>query len=99
MAQERTREEAGDYHAKRTRDHETIRHWAESRNGHPAMVDQTEILRIDFDEPEQKLKRVSWDDFFHAFDHRDLEFLFQEHTQDGKLSRFNKFVHVGSDAG
>jgi hypothetical protein len=29
--------------------------------------------------------------------HRELEFLYQEHTQDGSRSRFNEFLGRGSD--
>jgi hypothetical protein len=87
--------------AKRTRDHATIRRWAEERGGHPAMVEGTQILRIDFDEPggndDVKLKRVSWDEFFRIFDERGLEFLYQGRTADGQISRFYKFVRSGTD--
>jgi hypothetical protein len=38
-----------DYHSHRTRDRETIRRWAERRGGRPAMVEGTQILRVDFD--------------------------------------------------
>jgi hypothetical protein len=94
------RRETVDYRARRTRDHETLRRWVEERRGHPAMVEGTEILRIDFDEPDdgdENLRPVSWDEFFRVFDERGLEFLHQERTRDGKISRFNKFVHAGSD--
>jgi hypothetical protein len=85
-----------DYETKRTRDHDTIRRWADERSGHPALVEGTEILRIDFKEPDENLKQVSWDEFFDTFDERELDFLYQEHTRDGKVSRFNKFVtHEG----
>jgi hypothetical protein len=39
----------------------------------------------------------TWDEFFHVFDERGLEFLYQERTHDGKISRFNKFVYPGTD--
>src|SRR3954454_25099142 len=97
MASTATRRKTQDYQSQRTRDHKIIRQWAEARDGHPAVVEKTEILRIDFDEPEENLRRISWDEFFRIFDSRDLEFLYQDHTQDGKESRFNKFVRSGSD--
>jgi hypothetical protein len=100
MAQTATREKTAQHESKRTRDHEAIRRWAEARGGHPAVVEGTEILRIDFDEPgdgDEKLHRISWDDFFRIFDSRDLEFLHQEKTQEGKPSRFNKFVRSGNE--
>lgn len=81
-----------DYHSHRTRDHETIRSWAEVRGGRPAVIEGTQILRVDFSEPEEKLSSVTWDEFFKTFDARRLEFLYQVHTQDGQLSRFRKFV-------
>ncbi|MFC7704763.1 hypothetical protein ACFQXB_11215 [Plastorhodobacter daqingensis] len=81
-----------------TRDHETIRHWAEARNGHPAKVDtggEGGILRIDFNDPEPGLTAISWEEFFEIFDANDLEFLYQDKTADGGTSRFNKFVSRG----
>jgi hypothetical protein len=95
------KEKTVDYEAHRTRDHETIRRWVEERGGWPALVEGTQILRIDFDDPDgssdQNLRPVSWDEFFQVFDERGLEFLYQERTHDGKISRFNKFVDSGSD--
>jgi hypothetical protein len=97
MARAAKQERKIDYHSKRTRDHRVIRTWAEARSGRPAMVRETQILRIDFDDPDEKLHPVSWEEFFRVFDGRELEFLFQEHTHDGKISRFNKLVNTGSD--
>ena len=101
MARTAKRKEEVDYHAKRTRDHETIRKWAEERGGRPTVVEGTQILRIDFDDPDgqqdEKLTPVSWDEFFRIFDDRNLEFLYQERTHDGHVSRFFKFVRAGSD--
>ncbi len=81
--------------SKTTRDHDTIREWAEARQGHPAKVDtggEGGILRIDFNEPEKNLTEISWEEFFQIFDDNNLEFLYQEETADGETSRFNKFV-------
>lgn len=82
-----------------TTDHEVIRRWAEERGGRPATVTQTAsgdepgILRIDFpDGAEPNLEPISWDEFFRKFDEKNLAFVYQEKTADGKLSRFNKFV-------
>jgi hypothetical protein len=81
-----------------TRDHDTIRKWAERRGGRPATVRATEedghagILRIDFDPKEEALEEVEWNEFFRKFDEADLAFLYQDRTKDGKLSRFHKFV-------
>lgn len=82
-----------------TTDHDEIRKWVEQRDGHPAMVADSErngreggVLRIDFDEPggndDVRLHRISWEEFFDVFDKNDLAFL----RQDEGESRFNKFV-------
>ncbi len=79
-----------------TTDHETIRQWAEARDGHPAVIrtkGKGGVLRIDFGEPEDNLEEISWDEFFKIFDENKLNFLYQDKTQDGGTSRFNKFVN------
>jgi hypothetical protein len=86
-----------DHTAKKTNDHETIKKWAEERDGHPAMVESTMrddsgLLRIDFEEPEENLTPVSWEKFFKTFDEKKLTFLYQEETAEGKQSRFFKFI-------
>jgi len=78
-----------------TTDHDEIRKWAEKRDGHPARVKtrgKGGILRIDFGEPEETLEPVAWDEFFKVFDENKLAFLYQDKTQDGGTSRFNKFI-------
>jgi len=78
-----------------TTDHDTIRAWAEARDGHPARVEGTGeggILRMDFGEPEERLTRIGWDEFFRIFEENALAFLYQETTADGSTSRFNKLV-------
>lgn len=82
-----------------TNDHETIRQWAEERNGRPARVETSEpggILRIDFGEPEEGLEEISWKAFFEIFEQNALSFLHQDETDDGGKSRFNKFVRRDS---
>jgi hypothetical protein len=83
-----------------------IRRWVESRGGFPATVKGTErggehagLLRIDFPDysGEGTLERISWEDFFDKFDQADIEFLFQEQTEDGSPSRFFKFVSRGGN--
>ena len=100
MARTAARRKNEDHQAHRTNNHKIIQKWVEARDGHPAVVEGTEILRIDFDEPDgedEKLERISWERFFSIFDSRELEFLYQDHTQAGKESRFNKFVRGGED--
>lgn len=86
--------------AVKTTDHDAIRKWAEQRGGKPAHVKQTGgkddpgILRIDFptgDEP--SLETISWEEFFEKFDAAKLAFLYQDRTDSGEVSRFNKFVN------
>ena len=85
--------------AQTTTDHDEIRAWITERDGRPSVVKGTEgrdgegILRVDFRDPDGKLADVDWDVFFQTFDDRGLSFLHQDHTADGSVSRFFKFVH------
>lgn len=82
-------------HATTTTDHDEIRKWAEARQGRPAKVRTSGsggILRIDFGEPEEELDAIEWEEFFDIFEKNNLAFLRQDKTDDGKTSRFNKFV-------
>ena len=83
--------------ARTTTDHDEIKHWCESRGGHPATVDdgtdEVSVLRIDFGEPDEGLRRIEWEEFFEKFDEKKLAFLHQDTTEGGEEeSRFNKFV-------
>jgi len=81
--------------AKTTTNHDEIRKWVEERKGRPAVVrtkGKGGILRIDFGKPEDSLEEISWEQFFEIFDENDLAFLHQDKTEDGKTSRFSKFV-------
>ena len=78
-----------------TKNHEVIKRWAEERGAKPATVPGTEhdghvgVLRFDFPGyGGQELKHVSWDEWFKTFDARNLTFIYQEHTKDGKESNF-----------
>lgn len=77
-----------------TTDHEEIRRWVEERNGNPARVEGTNLLRIDYPgySGEGTLEKIEWDEFFKIFDKNNLAFLYQEETKDGGESRFSKFV-------
>ena len=85
----------------RTRDHDVIRTWAEQRGGRPADVEGTGdgdgagVLRIEFRDEDGRLEDVSWVAFFETFDTSDVDFLYQERTSDGEVSRFHKFVREG----
>ncbi|MEU9824780.1 SAP domain-containing protein [Micromonospora chersina] len=79
-----------------TTDHEVIRRWAQARKGVPTTVDGTEhdghagVLRFDFPSNgrEQRLREISWEEWFRAFDERRLNFIYQEERSDGKQSNF-----------
>ena len=84
--------------AQATTDHDQIRKWIESRNGHPSVVRATHsdeqgsagLLRVDFGKPEPSLEEIEWDEFFDTFDSQGLAFLYQDKTADGDKSRFHK---------
>jgi hypothetical protein len=82
-----------------TTDHDTIRAWAEERGGRPATVKGTEsggedagVLRIDFQDPDDRLEEISWDDWFEKFDDQKLAFLYQDEKKSGETSTFFKLV-------
>lgn len=82
---------------KSTTDHNTIRKWAETRDGKPAVVtregEETELLRIDFPGyREENLQEVEWEQWFDIFDEQDLALIYQEETEEGERSNFNKIV-------
>ena len=84
----------GTSEAKVTTNHDEIRRWVEKRGGHPAQVKGTELLRIDYPgfSGEERLEKITWDQFFAAFEENNLAFLYQEKTKDGSESRFSKLV-------
>ena len=86
---------AGESH--NTKDHDTIRSWAEERGGKPSRVADTGVIQLDFPGYRgDRLEEISWDDWFAVFDDRGLEFVYQDTTADGEQSNFNKLVDSGS---
>lgn len=80
---------------RRTSNPVIIRRWTEQRGGHPARVAAIPdggVLRIAFGKPEAGLELIGWDRFFEIVHKRDLNFLYQEETEDGSKSRFYKFI-------
>ena len=79
-----------------TTDHDVIRQWAEARKGVPTTVDGTEhdghagVLRFDFpaNGRSERLREISWEEWFRTFDERRLNFIYQEERSDGKQSNF-----------
>ncbi len=91
---------SGSASAQVTTDHETIRRWAETRDGQPACVkgtggkDDIGMLRIDFPgySGEESLQHIGWEEWFEKFDERGLALLYQEQTAGGARSNFNKLI-------
>jgi len=77
-----------------TTSHEVIREWAQARDAVPATVEGTEhgdhlgVLRFDFGGDSERLRQVTWDEWFNTFDARRLNFLYQESRKDGTQSNF-----------
>ncbi|WP_372495054.1 hypothetical protein [Micromonospora phytophila] len=90
-----------------TTDHEVIRRWAESRKGVPCTVDGSEhdghagVLRFDFpaNGREDRLREISWEEWFAAFDQRRLNFIYQEERSDGKQSNFFRLENPDREDG
>jgi len=82
--------------ARTTTDHNEIRRWVEERGGFPASVKGTGdgndpgLLRIDYPgfSGEEKLQKISWEEFFAKFDSENLAFLYQDEPD----SRFSKLI-------
>ena len=78
-----------------TTNHDVIREWAESRKAVPSTVEGTEhddhlgVLRFDFPGyGGDRLREVSWAEWFDTFDKRRLNFIYQEERSDGSPSNF-----------
>lgn len=85
----------------RTTDHETIRKWAEARDGKPAVIsrneEKTEMLRLNFPGyAEENLEEIDWDEWFDIFEENNLALIYQEETKEGESSNFNKLVNRDS---
>jgi hypothetical protein len=89
-----------------TTSHDVIRQWAERRDATPATVEGTEhgdhlgVLRLDFPGfGGDKLRHVSWDEWFKTFDERGLNFLYQEERSDGTPSNFFRLENPDREDG
>lgn len=80
--------------SKITTDHGEIRKWVEERGGHPARVQGTNLLRIDYPgfSGEDTLEEITWEEFFAAFKENNLAFLYQDKLESGEISRFSKLI-------
>lgn len=79
-----------------TQDHEKIKSWITQHGGKPAVVEGTEdngsgagLLRVKFDDKQDDLVELDWQEFFSTFDQKGLSFLYQSEPKD---SRFFKFI-------
>jgi len=83
-----------------TTDHHEIRRWAEDRGGRPVRVKHDVLnpsastVQIDFlfDQYDDNLEEVSWEQFFEAFESHGLALVYQTETENGKVSRFGRIV-------
>ncbi len=86
-----------------TTHHEVIRQWAEEREGVPATVEGAEhgdhlgVLRIDFGGENDKLRHISWEEWFETFDSRQLTFIYQEQRSDGQQSNLFRLENPGRE--
>ena len=86
--------------SKTTTNHDEIRRWVEERGGFPARVKETDkqgkggVLRIDYPgfAGEERLEKISWEEFFAALDQNKLAFLYQNQLESGETSRFSKLI-------
>ena len=86
--------------SKTTTRHDEIRSWIHERGGFPARVKGTTeagaggVLRVDYPgfSGEDTLERLTWDEFFDAFETNKLAFLYQDTLASGEISRFSKFI-------
>jgi hypothetical protein len=97
-----TKETHTHHGSKTTTDLNEIKKWAGARQGKPVIIEGTEkgkegggVLRIDFPgfRGEDTFEEVSWDEWYKIFKSRNLEFLYQDKTADGKESRFFKLIN------
>lgn len=86
--------------SKVTTNHDEIQRWVEERGGSPARVKGTAeegvggLLRIDYPgyTGEERLEKITWQEFFAAFDDNRLAFLYQDKLESGETSRFSKLI-------
>ena len=82
-----------------TTDRNKIQSWVEERDGYPARVVGTDgrsggLIRIDYEgySGEDTLERITWDEWFDAFEKNNLAFLYQDQVKGGGKSRFSKLI-------
>lgn len=87
--------------SKTTTDLNTIKNWAESRSGVPAVIKDTDkgsgggVLRIHFphNSPDpESFDEISWEQFKNRFENNKLAMVYQEKRENGSNSTFYKFI-------
>jgi hypothetical protein len=79
-----------------TIDHDTIRRWAEEREGYPATLEgshpgtEAGVLRIGF-EGDEGVDRIGWDEFFEKFEQKALAMRIHNEPAKGGHDRFHEF--------
>jgi hypothetical protein len=90
-----------------TRNHEEIKHWAEERDGVPAVPKTNDVssktpqgLYIDFlDNGENKeMKQISWNEFFEKFEEKDLAFVYKDKVELGAENKEYSFVKLSDSS-
>ncbi|MFD0787515.1 hypothetical protein ACFQZ8_26740, partial [Micromonospora azadirachtae] len=79
-----------------TSNHEVIMRWARERGAKPATIAGTEregrVSVLTFNIPgyreSSRIREITWDDWFHTFDLRRLNLIYQEQMRDGRQSNF-----------
>ncbi|MFI7548568.1 hypothetical protein ACIBQ2_02375 [Micromonospora sediminimaris] len=79
-----------------TNNHDVIRRWARERGAKPATISGTERAGragvLTFNIPgyreSSRIREITWDEWFHTFDLRRLNLIYQEQMRDGRQSNF-----------
>ncbi|SCF20799.1 hypothetical protein GA0070561_4271 [Micromonospora saelicesensis] len=79
-----------------TANHEVIKRWARERGAKPATIAGTErdgragvlTFNIPGYRESSRIREITWDEWFHTFDLRRLNLIYQEQLRDGRQSNF-----------
>ncbi|MTK00659.1 hypothetical protein FF096_01200 [Micromonospora sp. CP22] len=79
-----------------TTNHDVIRRWARQRGAKPATISGTDRAGragvLTFNIPgyreSSRIREITWDEWFHTFDLRRLNLIYQEQMRDGRQSNF-----------
>ncbi|MEV2239074.1 hypothetical protein [Micromonospora sp. NPDC049891] len=79
-----------------TTNHDVIRRWARERGAKPATISGTEregragvlTFNIPGYRESSRIREITWDEWFHTFDMRRLNLIYQDQMRDGRQSNF-----------